>query len=156
MNSERRLFLKGTAAGGLIAVAAAAGLLRPARVHAAGWNKSVFEARGLEAALAALGARGAEASTDIVITAPDMADNGAVVPITVTSRLPGTESIVVLAEGNTNPVAADFGLENGAEGYIAVRIKMMQSSPVRVLVRAGGKTYTAVKDVKVTIGGCGG
>lgn len=156
MNSERRLFLKGTAAGGLLAVAAAAGLLKPARVHAADWNRSVFEAKGLEAGLSALGVSAAEASQEIVITAPDMADNGAVVPISVTSRLPGTESITILAEKNTNPVAAEFGLANGAEGYIAARIKMMQSSPVRVLVRAGGKTYMAVKDVKVTIGGCGG
>lgn len=156
MNFARRTFIKGAGAAGTVAVAAAAGLLKPTQVLAAEWNKAAFEAKGMPDALKAIGASGAADSKDILIKAPDIAENGAVVPVEVTSKIAGTSGIVLLVEKNANPMVADFELANGADGYVSTRIKMGQTSNVRVVVKAGGKTYSAVKEVKVTIGGCGG
>ena len=85
-----------------------------------------------------------------------IAENGAVVPVEVTSRIAGTSSIAILAEKNAQPMIGEFNLSGGAEGFISTRIKMGQTSLVRAVVNAGGKTYTTAKEVKVTIGGCGG
>ncbi len=156
MNLTRRTFIKGAGAAGTVAVAAAAGLLKPTQVLATEWNKAAFEAKGVADALKAIGATGAADSKDILIKAPDIAENGAVVPVEVTSKIAGTSAIALLVEKNATPLVADFALSNGAEGYISTRIKMGQTSNVRVVVKAGGKTYNAVKEVKVTIGGCGG
>ena len=156
MNFARRTFIKSAGAAGTVAVAAAAGLLKPTQVLAAEWNKAAFEAKGMPDALKAIGASGAADSKDILIKAPDIAENGAVVPVEVTSKIAGTSGIVLLVEKNANPMVADFELANGADGYVSTRIKMGQTSNVRVVVKAGGKTYSAVKEVKVTIGGCGG
>jgi sulfur-oxidizing protein SoxY len=156
MNFARRTFIKSASAAGTVAVAAAAGLLKPTQVLAAEWNKGAFEAKGVPDALKGIGAAGAAESKDIVIKAPDIAENGAVVPVEVTSKIAGTSDIALLVEKNATPLTADFALSNGAEGYVSTRIKMGQTSNVRVVVKAGGKAYTAVKEVKVTIGGCGG
>lgn len=156
MNFARRTFIKGAGAAGTVAVAAAAGLLKPSEVLAAEWNKAAFDAKGMPDALKAIGASGAADSKDILIKAPDIAENGAVVPVEVTSKIAGTTGIVMMVEKNANPMVADFELSNGADGYVSTRIKMGQTSNVRVVVKAGGKTYSAVKEVKVTIGGCGG
>jgi len=156
MNQFRRTFLKGTGAAGTVAVAIAAGLLKPSQVLAAEWNKSAFEAASVADAMKGMGAGAPVDSKDIMIKAPDIAENGAVVPVEITSKIAGTQSIAILAEKNANPLVADFTLSNGAEGYISTRIKMGKTSLVRAVVKAGGKTYTAAKEVKVTIGGCGG
>jgi sulfur-oxidizing protein SoxY len=134
---------------------AAAGLLAPVRALAAAWNKSGFEAKAAADAIRNLGATQLIDSKDILITAPDIAENGAVVPIAVTSRIPNTQSISIIAEKNPFPLAATFDMGNGADGYASVRIKMGQTSDVRVVVKADGKFYTAAKEVKVTVGGCG-
>lgn len=156
MNQLRRTFLKGTSAAGTVAVAIAAGLLKPGQVLAAEWNKSAFDAKSLADTLKHMGAVSPADSKDIIIKAPDIAENGAVVPVEVTSKIAGTQSISIMAEKNANPLIADFALSNGAEGYVSTRIKMGQTSNVKVIVKAGGKFYTASKEVKVTIGGCGG
>ena len=156
MNSKRRTFLKTAGGASSIAIAAAAGLIKPAEVLAVEWNKAAFDAKGVPDAMKAVGATGAADSKDILIKAPDIAENGAVVPVEVTSKIAGTSGIVLLVEKNANPMVADFELANGADGYVSTRIKMGQTSNVRVVVKAGGKTYSAVKEVKVTIGGCGG
>lgn len=156
MNQLRRTFLKGTGAAGTVAVAIAAGLLKPGQVLAADWNKSAFEAKSTDDALKGIGAAGAAKSADIMIKAPDIAENGAVVPVEVTSNIPGTTEIAIISEKNVNPLIAEFTLSNGAEGYVSTRIKMAKTSNVTVVVKAGGKAYTASKEVKVTIGGCGG
>jgi sulfur-oxidizing protein SoxY len=156
MNFARRTFVKGAGAAGTVAVAVAAGLLKPTQVLAAEWNKAAFEAKGMPDALKVIGASAAADSKDITIKAPDIAENGAVVPVEVTSKIAGTDSIALMVEKNAQPLAADFALANGADGYVSTRIKMGQTSNVRVVVKAGGKTYSAVKEVKVTIGGCGG
>lgn len=156
MKQTRRVFLKGTGAAGTVALAIAAGLLKPGQVLAAEWNKAAFEAKTTADALKDISASGAAKSADILIKTPDIAENGAVVPVEVTSKIPGTTDIAILAEQNANPLIAEFTLANGAEGFVSTRIKMAKTSNITVVVKAGGKTYVASKEVKVTIGGCGG
>jgi sulfur-oxidizing protein SoxY len=156
MNPLRRNLLKSTGAATSVAVAVAAGLLKPSQVLAGEWNKTAFESKSVADALKAANASGPADSKDIMIKAPDIAENGAVVPVEVTSNIAGTESILILVEKNNTPMAAEFDLSNGAESYVSTRIKMAGTSGVRVVVKAGGKSYSAVKEVKVTIGGCGG
>lgn len=155
MNALRRNVLKSAAGAGTVAVAVAAGLLKPTQALAA-WNKSAFEAKNVADAMKGLGASGPSDSKDITIKAPDIAENGAVVPVEVTSKIPGTSSIAILAEKNASPLVAEYALSGGTQGYISTRIKMGQTSLVRAVVKAGGKSYTTAKEVKVTIGGCGG
>ena len=136
------------------ALAVGTGLVRTGQSFAATWNKSGFESNVLTDAIKALGATGAAESKDIVITAPDIAENGAVVPVAVTSRIPNTRSISILSEKNPFPLAATFDV-SGSDAYVSTRIKMGQTSNVRAIVQADGKFYTAAKEVKITIGGCG-
>jgi sulfur-oxidizing protein SoxY len=106
--------------------------------------------------MGSIGASGAAASGDIVVKAPDIAENGAVVPVEITSNIAGTDSIAIIGEKNALPLIAVFNLSNGAQGYVSTRIKMGSTSNVVAVVKAGGKVYKAHKEVKVTIGGCGG
>lgn len=156
MNHQRRQVLKGASAAGAIGVAMAAGLLKPTAVYAAPWNQAGFEARSVADALKAINASDAAQSAQITVKAPDIAENGAVVPVEVNSAIPGTESIAIIGEKNNRPLVAYFDLMNGAEGFVSTRIKLVSTSNVRAVVKAGGKVYTAAKEVKVTIGGCGG
>ncbi len=151
----RRTFLKFTGTLGVLGTVAAAGLLKTTQAAAAAWNKSGFESKAVADALKSLGAGSAAESRDIVITAPDIAENGAVVPIEVVSRIPNTQSISIIAEKNPFPLAATADFANGAEPYAYVRIKMGQTSNVRAVVKADGKFFTASKEVKITVGGCG-
>jgi sulfur-oxidizing protein SoxY len=149
----RRIALK--RAGALMATAIAAGVIRPGDAFAA-WNKGAFDAKTTADAMKALGVANATESKDIVIRAPDIAENGAVVPIDITSNIPGTTSISVFVEKNPFPYTGTFDVSQGALPSVHLRVKMGESSPVRVVVAAGGKHFTAAKEVKVTIGGCGG
>jgi sulfur-oxidizing protein SoxY len=155
MNSIRRTFLKLAGSAGALAALGAAGLLRTAEAWAATWNKAAFESKALADALKSLGATNAAESRDIGITAPDIAENGAVVPIAVQSRIPNTQQISIIAEKNPFPLAATFDVANGSEGYVSTRIKMGQTSDVWAVVKADGKYFTARKEVKITVGGCG-
>jgi sulfur-oxidizing protein SoxY len=103
-----------------------------------------------------IAAAGATPSKDIVIEAPQIAENGAVVPIEVLSNIPGTTAIAVLIEKNPFPLAARFDFMDGALPFVKVNVKMGESSDVRVVASAGGKHFTATREIKVTIGGCGG
>jgi sulfur-oxidizing protein SoxY len=152
MEHRRRYFL---AAAGGAGVLAATGLIGPRSAGAATWNKQGFEAKAFGEAIKNLGAANMTDSKDIAITAPDIAENGAVVPVAITSKIPNTQSISILAEKNPFPLAATFDIANGAEPYASVRIKMGQTSNVRAIVKADGKFYTTAKEVKVTVGGCG-
>lgn len=156
MNSVRRALL--TCSGKLAATAAAlaAGMLKPIQLLAAEWNRAGFEAKTSAEALKRIGAANAQPSNDILIKAPDYAEDGAVVPIEVTSKIAGTRSIAIVAEKNPFPLVASFVFAAGAEGYASTRIKLAETSNIRVLVKvADGGSYAAVKEVKVTIGGCG-
>ena len=136
--------------------AAAALLLKPFAALAAAWNKDAFGAKTAQDALKGIGAGGAAASKDLAIEAPQIAENGAVVPIEISSAIPGTTSIAVIIEKNPFPLAAQFDFENGALPYVKLNIKMNETSDVRAVAVAGGRQYTAAKEIKVTIGGCGG
>ncbi len=156
MSMQRRTFLKGTLAGSAIGVAVGAGLLTPRAVLAA-WPKKAFEAKNVGDALSALhGSSDAADSGDIKIKAPDIAENGAVVPITISTTLGDLDSISIIAEKNPVPLIASYQMGPSAEGYVSMRIKMGKTSDVVAVVKSGGKLYRAAKEVKVTIGGCGG
>ena len=137
-----------------LAAALGAALLKPVRALAA-WNQGAFQAKSTVDAMRALGMQNAVESKDIEIRAPDIAENGAVVPIAITSKLPDTQQISIVAEKNPSPLAATFDVSGGGEGYVSTRIKMGQTSDVWAIVKAGGKFYTARKEVKITVGGCG-
>lgn len=156
MNNKRRIFLKGSLAASAVGVAVGAGLLTP-RAVLAKWPESAFNAEAVGAALeGALGADKPTDSSDITVKAPDIAENGAVVPITVSSSLTGVSSIAVLVKENVRPLIASYDLGESTEAYISNRIKMGKTSDVIAVVKADGKLYQAKKSVKVTIGGCGG
>ncbi|MFW2374480.1 MAG: thiosulfate oxidation carrier protein SoxY [Gammaproteobacteria bacterium] len=156
MNTTRRSFLKKSATAGAVGVAVSAGLISPRAVLAA-WPKAAFEAKDLNAAMtAAIGSANTTESGDIKLKAPDIAENGAVVPIEIKSKIAGTESISLYVAENATPLAASFELSDITEGFVVTRIKMGKTSDVIVVVKAGGKLYSTKKQVKVTIGGCGG
>ncbi len=156
MTINRRVFLRGAAASTVVGVAVGAGLITPRAVLAA-WPKGAFEAKSVGAALSALYSGDSPAdSGEIKIKAPDIAENGAVVPVSVTTSLGRVESISIVAENNPSPLAASFELASNTQGFVSTRIKMGKTSDVLAVVKAGGKLYRAKKEVKVTIGGCGG
>jgi sulfur-oxidizing protein SoxY len=153
MKLKRRQFIRmATGAAAL----AALGPHAARQAAAAEWNKAGFQAKAVDEALQSIGASGAVPSKDILIKAPDIAENGAVVPIEVTSKIPNTQSISIVADKNPFPLVASFEFANGAEGYASTRVKMGGTTDVRAIVKADGKYYTAAREVKVTIGGCGG
>ncbi len=154
VDAGRRKFIQGGAT--VLGLLVAARLLKPGGARAAEWNRSAFEAKSMKETLDALGAGTPAESKDIVVTAPDIAENGAVVPITATSNLPKTESIAFLVENNPNMLAASFLLPEGTLPVVSTRVKMARTSNVSVLVKADGKFYVSTKEIKVTLGGCGG
>ena len=156
MNTKRRIFLKGTLAGSAVAVAVGAGLLNPRQVLAA-WPKAAFEAKDIASSLKGVyNADMTTPSNNIEIKAPDIAENGAVVPVTVNANIKGIESISLFVEQNATPLTAVFNLAPNALGTVSTRVKMGKTSNVVAVVKAGGTMYAGRKEVKVTIGGCGG
>lgn len=152
----RRKFLCTLALSSAYVATFAAGWLRPVHLLAAEWNKAAFDAKVLADALKSIGATSAADSDQIQLKAPEIAENGAIVPVEITSRIPATQTIYIIADKNPQPLVAIFDVTAGMEPFISTRIKMGESSKVRVLVKAGGKFYVATQEVKVTIGGCGG
>ena len=155
INYRRRVAIKTGGSLAVIAVAISVGVL-PVNAFAADWNKAAFDAKNMNDVLKAMGGSAAEKSGDIVITAPDIAENGAVVPVAVASKIPNTQSISILVEKNPSSLAAEFDILPGTEPNVGTRVKMGQSSNVHAVVKAGGKYYVATKEIKVTLGGCGG
>jgi len=153
---KRRIFLKGSLASGAIGMAVSAGLITPRMVLAA-WPKAAFDATNVDSAVNSLfGSTTLTGSDKIKIKAPDIAENGAVVPISIETDIEGVESISIIAEKTATPLTSSFVLGKGTEAFIATRIKMAKTSSVIAVVKAGGKLYSTGKEVKVTIGGCGG
>ena len=150
---QRRGLLKAAGALGAVLVA---GLLKPIAALAATWNKEAFASKSAADALNRLGTPGAEANSGIVIEAPQIAENGAVVPIEISSNIPGTTSIAVVIEKNPFPLAGKFDFKEGALPFVKLNVKMGETSDVRVVAVAGGKHFSATREIKVTIGGCGG
>jgi len=152
---KRRTFLKGTVASGMLGVAASAGLLAPRMVLAA-WPEAAFNAKSIDDALSSLlGGSSTAESSDINIKAPDIAENGAVVPITISTGM-AAESISILIEKNPSPLACTYALGGSTLGFVSTRVKMGKTSDLIAVVKSGGKLHSAKKTVKVTIGGCGG
>lgn len=146
---ERRLFLKKAIAGSAVATAVSAGLLTPTAVFA---NTAAFKAKSATIAGTLAGA----SKGKFKFKAPKIAENGAVVPLTIdASKMSDVTNISILIENNSTPLAATFTL-TGAKGFIATRVKMGKSSPVHAIVVAGGTTHVVSKTVAVTVGGCGG
>jgi sulfur-oxidizing protein SoxY len=135
--------------------AAAALLLKPLAALAA-WHKEAFSAKSAPDALKSLGAANPAPSHDVVIEAPQIAENGAVVPIEITSNVKGTTSILVLIDKNPFPLVGKFDFSESALPFVKLNVKMGETSDVRVVAEAGGKHYVATREIKVTIGGCGG
>lgn len=153
---KRRIFLKGSLATGAVGIAVSTGLLTP-RVSLAAWSKTAFDATDVNAAVSALyGSSSMDNSDKIKIKAPDIAENGAVVPVTVTTTIDGVSSISLFADQNATPLTAEFLLGPTTEGFVSTRIKMGKTANVIAVVKAGDKLYSSSKEVKVTIGGCGG
>ena len=155
MDSGRRKVLQGTGGLAVLGLAVAAGLVKPG-VARAEWNKEAFSTKSFADAVKAMGGSQPAESKEITINSPDIAENGAVVPFTVSSALPNTQSISLLIEKNPNILAADFQIPQGTDPWINTRVKMGQTSRVIALVKAGDKFYYTAKEVKVTLGGCGG
>lgn len=129
--------------------------LLPLQALAAIWNRKAFESDRVDGALEGLGVKAEEASPDIEIVAPQLAENGAIIQIEVTSRIPGTEAIAILAEKNPTPLIANFMFSNGAEPYVITRIKMAETADLKVIVKAGEQYFSASRRVEVALGGCG-
>lgn len=149
---KRRTFLQGTVAASAAGLAVSAGLLTPRMVMAEG---SAFEAKTLDDALKAM-ALTPEESGDIKIKAPEIAENGAVVPVTVSTGMEGVTELSILVADNPTPLAATFVLGEGTLPEASTRIKMGKTSNIIAVAKAGDKAYSAKQEVKVTIGGCGG
>lgn len=156
MNQKRRSVLRAGGSAALWVAFAGVGLLVPNAVVAADWNKAAFDGKTVPDALKALGGGVPANSSDILLKAPDIAENGAVVPIGIESKIPGTQSIALLVEKNPSPLAAAFDIPAGTEASVTTRVKMGETSNVYALVQANGKYFVTKKEIKVTLGGCGG
>jgi sulfur-oxidizing protein SoxY len=150
MRQQRRDFLA------LVSLMAAAGLLPPGAVRAEEWNKAAFSAKNMDDLLRILGAGAPRLSAEVVLMAPEIAENGAVVPVEIESKVPGTQSIAILIEKNPNIFTASFNIPSGTLPWLQTRVKMAETCKVYVLVNAGGQFHYTTKEIKVTLGGCGG
>lgn len=155
MDADRRAALRAGGELGLAGVLAALGLLHPSEVRAE-WTRAAFDAKSVGDALSAAGLGAAAESADVQLEAPEIAENGAVVPIKVTAALPRVDRIAVLVEKNPTILSSIFQLPEGTEPSIVTRVKMAETCRIIAAVRSDGKVYLASKEVKVTLGGCGG
>lgn len=158
MDMFRRSLMKGAGASGALAVALATGLLKPTRAIAAEqWNQAAFDAKDVASALKGIGAENITDSADIKIKAPDIAENGAVVRVEVASNIANTASIAIFSLKNPLPLAASFDVSNGAVPEVTLNVRLAETTMVKAVVKTtDGKSYSAQKEVKVTVGGCGG
>jgi sulfur-oxidizing protein SoxY len=155
--ATRRLILRGAGAVALTGLGIV--LFNPADVFAAANDKypeDAFKQKGAADAIKSLYGRTAEPSDKVKLDAPEIAENGAVVPISVSTTLTEVTSIAFLASENPNALAAVYRIPPGTVPSVANRLKMAKTCDVIVIVEAGGKLYSATKEVKVTVGGCGG
>lgn len=154
---ERRDFLVTGSSATALALAAASGLTPAHAQSAAGWNKLAFDSKSLADAAKAMGASSAPVeSKDLILQAPEIAENGAVVRIGAQSNIANTTQISFVVEKNPSALAASFDIPAGTDANVSTNLKMGQSSNVYALAKAGDKYFYAVKEVKVTLGGCGG
>lgn len=156
MNNTRRVFLKGTLSASALGVAVGAGLLTPRTVLAA-WPKNAFQSKDIKEAMKLIDGSDSATAGHVTLQAPDIAENGAVVPVTMSSDLDNVVSLTLFAKNNPYPLNSSYALSNGAMPFASSRIKLSKTMEVMAVARtADGKLYSASKQVKVTIGGCGG
>jgi sulfur-oxidizing protein SoxY len=150
MNNTRRTVIKTTSALGTLV---ALGLVSQETLAAV--DRAAFDNKSMADALKAIGGTAAT-SDQVTVVSPDIAENGAVVPVGATSNIPNTTEIYLLVEKNPTPLAAGFIIPAGTEASVQTRLKMGQSTNVVAVVKADGKLFSATKETKVTLGGCGG
>jgi sulfur-oxidizing protein SoxY len=151
MNNSRRAAIKTT---GAFATLVSLGLVTQSQAQAA-VDRASFQVKTLEEALKAIG--GTPATSDqVTVVSPDIAENGAVVPVGCVSKLPNTTDIYLIVEKNPTPMSCVFMIPAGTAADVQTRLKMGQSTNVVAVVKADGKLFSAVKETKVTLGGCGG
>ncbi len=157
INKTRRTVLKGSALASALGITGIVNLLTMSQAQAA-WPQNAFDSETMSDVMKALFNEDLTPtdSENVTLKAPDIAENGSVVPIGVKSSIPGVTRVVILVEKNPSPMTASFNLGEGARADVSTRIKMGKTSDVIALVEANGKVYAARKNVKVTIGGCGG
>ena len=152
MKNRREMLKSSAVVAGLLA---STGLF-PQFAHAA-FNKAAFDAKTVPEALRAYGAGAISESKDVTVTAPDIAENGAVVPMGASTALPGVKQLLILVEKNPSVLVAMFNVTDSIDANVATRAKMGQSSDVfAVAIMNDGRALFAKKEVKVTLGGCGG
>jgi sulfur-oxidizing protein SoxY len=152
MQTRRKMLVQSAQVAGLLA---AAGLL-PSLAHAA-WSQAAFDAKTLAEAVKALGGGAPAESKDVTITGPDIAENGAVVPVGCSTTLAGVKRLALMVEKNPSALAAVFDVTDAVDASINTRVKMGQSSNVfAVAIMNDGRVLYAGKEIKVTLGGCGG
>lgn len=162
VDHNRRLFMKGALGAGAAGLALGTGLIAiPTRSFAAApatedWPAEAYEAGEVDKTIQTLYGRQAEASDKITLNTPTIAQNGAVVPVTVEADLPNVTSIALLVAANPNSMAAEFEIPEGTLPYVSNRLKMAETTDVVAVVESDGKLYKTSKNVKVTVGGCGG
>ena len=155
--ATRRLILKGAATVALVGLGNLPFSLAPAFAAANDkYPEDAFKQKGDADAVKTLYGKTAEPSDKVKLDAPEIAENGAVVPISVSSTLEGVTSISILVAENPNALAASYRIPEGTLPSVANRLKMAKTTNVIAIVEAGGKLYSTAKEVKVTVGGCGG
>lgn len=156
MQALRRRFLKSGASAAVLVPLLGTGLLKPTAVFAAEWNKNAFTARNINDAVKAYGATGATETRDIVIIAPEIAENGAKVEVEITSNIANTRSLAIFADKNPMPLSSVIEFSGPVLPYLRAQLKLSETQRIRVVARTGdGKFHVAFREIKVTIGGCG-
>lgn len=156
VNLTRRAVLKQGSTLAIFGLFVNAGLVKPVSAQA-GWNQAAFSARGVDAVLKGVGGGSATPTKDVSWgSTPEIAENGAVVPVSVESKLAKTESIAILVEKNPSSLTALFTIPAGTDPTVSTRVKMGETSMVHALIKADGKYFIASREIKVTLGGCGG
>jgi len=152
MQTRRKLLQHSAAVAGMLA---GMGLLP--QTAFASWNKAAFEAKNMAELVRAMGTSAPTESKDVTITGPDIAENGAVVPVGCSTTLAGVKKLMILVEKNPNMLCAMFDVTDGVDGSFTTRVKMGQSSDVyAVAITTDNKVLFSRKEIKVTLGGCGG
>lgn len=153
----RRKFLKGSISAALLSPLLGTGLLIPTSVLAADWNKNAFSARNVNDALKAYGSANAADSRDITINAPEIAENGAKVEVEVSSNLANTRSLAIFADKNPMPMCSAIEFSGPVLPYVRAQLKLSETTRIRAVAKTSdGKSYVAFREIKVTLGGCGG
>ena len=153
---ERREFVQKSSGALALGLAASAGLMPTVATAQTAWNKAAFESKTMADAVKAMGGSGATESKEVTLSAPEIAENGNVVRLGAQSAIAGTTWLGLIVEKNPAALTAGFDIYPGTDANMSTNVKMGQSSNVYALAKVGDKFFYAVKEVKVTLGGCGG